>query len=103
MKALIIGDKNRFDELLLKLPATVITTHFNNWQTVDASGYDIIFDLNFDEAAPDFKYTTFRKNIPVIVCAVKKSLAQQVFVFGEDIQCNLIGMNLLPGFINRDI
>lgn len=103
MKALVVGDKRRFEELKLKLPAGVTATHFDNWETAGYSGYDLIFDLNFDEAAVDFKYTAFKKGIPVIACAVKRRLSEQVVVFADDIECNLIGMNCLPGFINREV
>lgn len=103
MKALVVGDKRRFDELLLRLPASITTTHFHNWQTADAAGQDLIFDLNWDDFPPNYNYTAFKKGLPVIACAVKRRLSEQVQALAEDFQCNLIGMNCLPGFINRDV
>jgi 3-hydroxybutyryl-CoA dehydrogenase len=43
------------------------------------------------------------KDAPVFVSAVKKNLAEAVHDYGEEPQCFLIGMNMLPGFIGRDL
>jgi len=102
MKALVVGNKKRYEELLLKLPSTVSTKHYNYWEIAEGNDYDLIFDLNFDDFVHNLDYIAQRIDIPVFVCAVKKRLAEAVHDFGE-IQCNLIGMNCLPGFINREL
>lgn len=102
MKALVVGDKKRYEEILLKLPSAVTTKHYNYWEIAEGNDYDLVFDLNFDDFAHSLDYLASRKNVPVFACAVKKSLAEAVHDFGE-IACALFGMNLLPGFINRDL
>lgn len=103
MKALVVGDKKRYEELLLKLPTAVTTKHYNYWEIAEGNDYDLVFDLNFDDFVHNLDYIAPRANVPVFVCAVKKSLSQAAFDFREELHCKLIGMNALPGFINREL
>ncbi len=103
MKILSIGDKTRMDELALRLPATAEVNYYSFWEVVKSDNYEMVFDLNFDDFPRNMEYFSRLENVPVIVSAVKKRLAEAVFDFGEDVRCKLIGMNLLPGFIHRDL
>ncbi len=103
MKALVVGDKKRYEELLLKLPSTVTTKHYNYWEIAEGNDYDLVFDLNFDDFIHNLDYIALRTSVPVFVCAVKKSMSQAAFDFKEALHCKLIGMNALPGFINREL
>lgn len=102
MRALVVGDKKRFDELALKLSADVEVRYHPFWEEFDLAGYETIIDLNFDDFPGNIKYFGNGK-IPVIAGAVKKSLSEAVHEYGAEVRCALIGMNLLPGFINREI
>jgi len=102
MKVLIVGDKRRYDELLLKLPKEVSSRYFSFWEAVDSDKYDLVFDLNFDDFPRHLEYFA-RLEIPVIAGAVKKPLAEAAHEYGDEVRCTLIGMNTLPGFINREM
>ncbi len=101
MRTLVVGDKKRFDELALKLPADAEARYHPFWEEFDHAGYDAIIDLNFDDFPGNIKYFGNRP-IPVIAAAVKKRLSEAVREYGG-IKCPLIGMNFLPGFIDRGI
>ncbi len=66
----------------------------------DTDGYDIIFDLNFDDDESSFVNYLYNEGQVVIACAVKKSLAEMVSGF-EHMDCKIFGMNALPTFIDR--
>lgn len=102
MKVLIVGDKNRHEELLPKLPKGVSAHYFPFWNAVDGQSCDVIFDLNFDDFPRNIQFFA-RLEISVIACAVKKSLSEAAHQYGKKVKCTLIGMNLLPGFIHRDV
>jgi 3-hydroxybutyryl-CoA dehydrogenase len=66
----------------------------------DTGGYDIVFDLNFDDDDSSFVNYVYNEGQVVIGCAVKKSLAEMVSGF-MDMDCKVFGMNALPTFIDR--
>jgi 3-hydroxybutyryl-CoA dehydrogenase len=66
----------------------------------DTDGYDIVFDLNFDDDESSFVNYLYNEGQVVIACAVKKSLAEMVSGFSE-MDCKIFGINALPTFINR--
>ncbi len=106
MKILARGSNTRLKELQEKLGDKA-----NNLTQIDdldlisdnVNDYDLIFDLKFDDHQDRLKYYAHLKNKPVIVGAVKQQLAKAQFDFKREIECNLIGMNTLPGFINRSL
>ncbi len=106
MKILARGSNTRLKELQEKLGDKA-----NNLTQIDdldlisdnVNDYDLIFDLKFDDHQDRLKYYAHLKNKPVIVGAVKQQLAKAQFHFKREIECNLIGMNTLPGFINRSL
>lgn len=104
MNILIRASKNRFDEINQKLSQG---NHSTKWLddsdliSPQLNGFEIIFDLNFDEKSQQVQYFAGLKNIPVIVGAVKQTLAAAIHEYGRNVDCLLIGMNTLPGFINR--
>ena len=69
-------------------------------EEVDTDGYDIVFDLNFDDDDGSFVNYVYNEHQVVIACAVKKSLAEMVSGF-EWMDCKIFGMNALPTFIDR--
>ena len=103
MNVLVVGDNDRFLELRKKLPGNVQTQHFSFWDIVKGDRYACVFDLNFDEWPRSIEFFISLKDTPVFVSAVKKNLAETVQEYGEEPQCFLIGMNMLPGFIEREV
>lgn len=105
MRILARGEKLRTDELKEKLASvdgTLDTIDDTDLVSANLNDYDLVFDLTFGEHAEQLKfYASF--DIPVIVSAVKSSLAQAVHDYGKNVSCTLIGMNCLPGFIGRGL
>lgn len=67
---------------------------------VDTDGYDVVFDLNFDEDEGSFVNYIYNEGQVVFACAVKKSLAEMVNGF-YDMECKIFGLNALPTFMDR--
>lgn len=106
MKILARGSKNRIKELQEKLSGVsceLTCVDDSDLLSANVHLFDLVFDLKFDEKTEQLKYFAGLKNIPVIVCAVKQQLAKAAFDFNRKIECTLIGMNALPGFINRPL
>jgi 3-hydroxybutyryl-CoA dehydrogenase len=106
MKILARGSKNRIKELKEKLEN--VSCDFSSIDDSDLLSanlrdYDIIFDLKFDEKQDQLKYYANLKDITVFVCAVKQQFSKAINDYGRPIECNLIGINTLPTFINRKI
>lgn len=105
MKILVIADEPQQSELLKKLGQGHKVDVFNEegfYDLENYSGYDAIFDLNIDSHTEELQEYANVRNAIIIVSGVKSSLAELVYMeeFEEDI--NLIGINDLPGFINRE-
>lgn len=106
MKILARGSKNRIKELKEKLNTfSYELTELDDSDLLSANvhGYDIIFDLKFDEKQEQLKYYAGLKGIPVFVCAVKQQLAKAAYDYGRKIECGLFGINALPGFLQRSL
>lgn len=106
MKIFVRGEKIRTTELKNKLANvscewTIIDD--TNLSNFDLQGFDIIFDLDFDEHPAQLKYYAGLSNKPVFLSAVKIQLAAAVHAFGRKPECLLFGINALPGFINRNM
>jgi 3-hydroxybutyryl-CoA dehydrogenase len=106
MKIFARGEKIRTSELQQKLESTPIEWTISDNQSFDnanLSGFDLIFDLNFDEHQNALSYYAPLKGKPVVVSSVKKSLAMSVHEYGKAVDCVLVGINALPTFINRGL
>lgn len=111
MKILIIGEEKRASELKSKLPSVIPVKTATNPRNTELKSFDFIFDLNFDDLenpGKNLEFFSALKDVPVIVGAVKKQIAEMVHnykrklpVNRQDILCKLIGMNTLSTFINR--
>jgi 3-hydroxybutyryl-CoA dehydrogenase len=106
MKIFARGEKIRTDELQTRLAGLNC-----EWLVVDetqtipdlTNGFDIVFDLSFDERENHLASYAALKGKPVIVSSVKKSLAQMQNEYRNPVECVLIGINALPTFINRTL
>ncbi|MEP7127588.1 MAG: 3-hydroxyacyl-CoA dehydrogenase family protein [Chitinophagales bacterium] len=106
MKIFATGHARRLSELKEKIDPA----HFVHYETASPASlnfsdnfaaFDLLFDLNADDDAAGLSGYASLHQKPVIVCAVKKSLHQLCRNFKGEINCQLIGMNALPTFINR--
>lgn len=103
MKILARGEKSLIEELKHKLLAGVELVEINdtNLQSIDFAPFQIIFDLSFD--SNNLNYYAPLKEKVVIVGAIKTQLAKVVSSYTGKVECVLVGMNTLPGFINRSL
>lgn len=106
MKILARGEKIRTEELKQKLSGvecelTIIQD--TDLLSENLFGYDIVFDLSFDEHPDQLKYYYGFQDKIIIVSAVKTQLAKAVHDFGRKPECVLVGFNGLPTFINRSL
>ncbi len=67
------------------------------------SGFDLILDLNLDDFPERMKLYAGLAEATVVGCAVKKSLLQMVQLSGAMPDCILLGINALPGFLQRKV
>ncbi len=102
MDILVLGERKRAEELMLRIPKHHQVRYSTNINDASLPKFNIIFDLNFDDDANNLQYYSYQRNKIVIVGAVKTQLSAALFNFRGDVKCNIIGMNTLPGFINRD-
>lgn len=103
MDILVLGDKQRATELMQRIPKDHQVTHSNKVNDASLPRYNIIFDLNFDDDSNNLQYYSYLRNKIIVVGAVKTQLADAVFNYHSEVKCQLIGMNTLPTFINRNV
>lgn len=99
----MLGDKKRVDELLSKIPNDKNVQYSTNPNDASLPRYDVVFDLNFDDSPDSLQYYSFVRHKTVFVGAVKNQLAQVFNGWHVDVKCNIVGMNTLPTFIERDL
>lgn len=106
MKILARGEKSLVSELKEKLSSVdvdITEIQDTDLPTIDLTPFDCIVDLAFDNHPDNLKYYAGLRDKPVIVSAVKIQLAQVVAAYSREVSCTLIGVNALPGFINRSL
>lgn len=103
MDILVLGDKRRATELMLRIPKEHQVSHSTKINDASLPRFNIIFDLNFDDDSNNLQYYSYLRNKLIIVGAVKTQLAAAVANYHSEVKCQLIGMNTLPTFINRDL
>jgi 3-hydroxybutyryl-CoA dehydrogenase len=105
MKILARGEKIRTEELkqkLSSLPVELVCVDDTDLLSANIAQYDVIFDLNFDDHPDQLKYLIQAEGKVVFVSAVKIQLADALQAHGH-IPHSFIGLNALPGFINRSL
>ncbi len=105
LNILVIADEPKQSELLLKLGTDHTIDALDEEEFLDFDdfdGYDAIFDLNFENHNELLEEYSQIPDTLIIVSGIKSALAELVYLeeFEDDI-C-LIGINDLPGFINRE-
>lgn len=100
MKIAVTGTPNRISELRNKLPSKHELVEIKN---KNFNGVDLVFDLNFDDFDNRVEDYAYLKGIPIVVCAVKRQLEQEIAKYASLVECRMIGMNALPTFIDREL
>lgn len=102
MKIIVIGNAENADAL-----KNIIPNHYpiTVKDEADASlrNYDIILDTIFDSNLNNLQHYATLENKIVVVSAAKIQLIQVVAEFSGEVKCHLIGMNMLPTFIDRKL
>lgn len=100
MNILATGETSRIEELKQKLSSGSVLKVVNkrDLSKANLNDFDIIFDLNFDDAPDSSVYSGFAGKA-VFVSAVKLQLAGMVPLKNS----LFIGFNALPTFINRSL
>jgi len=103
MNILITGNFDLYDDVRNLIPDRHTMTWLNpsEIRTGIAKTYNLIMDLDLDNNPDRLGLYSELTNRPVIACSVRKSLANMVKSFGQAPGCTLMGMNLLPGFMQR--
>ncbi|HMQ01250.1 MAG TPA: 3-hydroxyacyl-CoA dehydrogenase family protein [Cyclobacteriaceae bacterium] len=105
MNILVIGTENQFTELRNKFGEHFTYTRLSD--QADAEQYlktsNIVFDFLLDEDPYQFDVYRTYKNLVVFVNATKLCLAEIAYMFDHEIECELLGFNGLPGFVNRPL
>ncbi|MEZ4887454.1 MAG: 3-hydroxyacyl-CoA dehydrogenase family protein [Chitinophagales bacterium] len=106
MKILLMGDDSRIEEFQEKnyqIPKQNITIAIN--KDFEFSEFDIIIDMTAAEKKSFHlleRYAELNQKV-VILGGVQQSLAAVTKLMPKPIRCHLIGMNMLPTFINRNL
>lgn len=103
MRICAIGATERFNELKAAFADTFHEfTHQTERPTSpsDFAGFDLVFDLNYDDSPINLQHFVPRNGVCYFLSIVKTTLAanQTHGVSRNDV----VGLNLLNGFINRD-
>ncbi len=100
MRIAVTGTPNRIAELERHVSSEheLVKVKNNNF-----FGFDVVFDLTFDETPQQIKWYAELNDVPVVVGAVKKQVEETIFAHAGRLYCRLIGMNTLPTFIDRPV
>jgi 3-hydroxybutyryl-CoA dehydrogenase len=108
MKILVLGTPDRIGQLKQHAFAQlqpVWQPAGNNEDAGTIAGYELVVDLNLDEAPHRLATYADVKNLLVLGCAVKQTLGTMALRVAEAhrkaVQCKLYGMNALPGFLQN--
>ncbi|MDX2002451.1 MAG: 3-hydroxyacyl-CoA dehydrogenase family protein [Chitinophagales bacterium] len=103
MDILVLGDNQRAEELMKRIPKQHHVQCSNNVNDASLPKFNLVFDLNFDNDQHNLQYYSYNRQKVIIVGAVKTQLAEAISNFHGEVKCTLIGMNTLPGFIDRNV
>jgi 3-hydroxybutyryl-CoA dehydrogenase len=105
MKILIIADEPKKSELMARLGKGHKIHAYEETEYYDIDGfegYNAIFDLNLEMHSDAIEeYSQLQETI-IVTSGVKTSLAELVYLELIEDELTLIGLNDLPGFINRE-
>jgi len=99
MNIVLFGDEKRRLELKNRL-SELSNVHFSQ-STADLVEADLVVDLNFDESPDNWPAYANLEDALVLVCSVKRSLAEILAEHDVEVLCQLVGLNALPSFLSR--
>lgn len=101
MKIAVAGEEQRINEFRNSISENheLIASEIFELQT-DYSSFDLLVDLNADDRI-EISSEIFSSGKMILLCAVKKSLAQMLK--GKTISSSVAGINSLPTFLSRPI
>ena len=100
MEIYVRGEDIRVSELKEKLGSQYRYTIFNNIDETSFDNADVVFDLNLDDSPKDTsKYNSL--NVLLVAGSLKCALLSLARSFQK--KGHIVGLNTLPGFLNRDI
>lgn len=100
MRIAILGSPKRIEELKEKVSSTHELIEVKNNQF---EGFDLVFDLSFDEGLGSLGAYKDIKGLPVVVGAVNQTIEMTTTQIAEPAECYIFGMNTIPTFINREL
>lgn len=103
MKIAVTGEARRVEAFCRKLNAEVVTDEAVLYDSATSSAYQVIADFNADERTEVPSYYSAPGSTLLLLCSVKKSLAQLVHDSGVDLKCAVSGINALPPFLENSI
>ncbi|WP_205195130.1 3-hydroxyacyl-CoA dehydrogenase family protein [Chitinophaga sp. Cy-1792] len=104
MNILVIADAQRYEELQQK----GFGKHKVQWKThledvLSLKAFDLVIDTLFDDRISNAVIYARNPEVPVLACMVKVSLSEVMHHAAFEQGFNLMGCNLLPGFINMQV
>ncbi len=102
MNIAALGSPKQLEELnsIFSLASCQFTA-LENTKNIPSTNFDIIFDLNFDDHPESISnYEGIAPSVILCLSAVKIQLHQAI---PKTLQAQVIGINALPGFLNRPI
>lgn len=103
MDILILGDRQRAEELMNRIPRIHQVQHSTKVNDASLPKFNLVFDLDFDSDNHNLQYYSYDRNKVVFVGAVKKQLADAINQSHAEVKCHLVGMNTWPTLIDRDL
>ena len=103
MKILVIGERNRIDELATILPENAEIDAIPFYQNEPLTDYDIVFDLNFDDVPELPEPYGNEKDTIIFISSVKMQLAEVTYFLDDEIHSKIFGINALPTFLGRKL
>jgi len=105
-KVLLVGSPQRTEELKKRAWKNCLFVDFIQTTleelALQAADVDVVIDLNLDEQP--LRINAYKDlDIPVIVSSLRVQLAEMVALAEGEMNCQLIGMNCLPSFIDRNV
>lgn len=104
MNILVIADAQRYEELQEKgLGKNEVQWKTNLEDVLSVKAFDLVIDTLFDDRLSNAAIYARNPEVPVLACMVKVSLAETMNHTAFEQGFNIMGCNLLPGFITMPV
>jgi hypothetical protein len=101
---LIIGEENRAQLLKAQIEGKNYSVEISDGdEEEDFKGFDIIFDINFDDDSENFPiYANLREKL-IFLSSVKQSLSESAYIYPTKVRSKLFGMNCLDHYLKKGV